>query len=172
MGPWLPAVLFAVGFIALFLELFVPAVGLLGALGLGCMVVATVFAYRSLGKGAGTLFLAGVLLLTPGMIILGLKLFPGSFAGKRLILHESMDRGEGFSSSDVDRYEKLLGKEGVAITTLRPSGTVKIEGQKYSVVTGGEMIQQDEAVIVVKVEGNRIVVRRRAPGEPANFPGS
>ena len=55
---------------------------------------------------------------------------------------------------------------------LRPSGTVKIEGQKYSVVTGGEMIQQDEAVIVVKVEGNRIVVRRRAPGEPANFPGS
>ena len=159
MEFWLPILLFAVGFIALFLELFVPAIGLIGALGMGCMIVATVLAYRSLGKAAGTLFVVAILIGTPAMIMLGLKFFPKSFVGRRLILHQSMEQEEGFSSSDVARYSELLGKEGTAITTLRPSGMAHIDGRKYSVVTGGEMIQKDEEVKVVKVEGNRIVVR-------------
>jgi membrane-bound serine protease (ClpP class) len=162
MEFWMPLFLFAVGFVALFLELFVPAAGVIGAMGIVCMVVATVFAYRSMGTGVGTVFLAGILIGTPAMIMLGLKAFPKSFIGKRLILHQSMEQESGFSSSDVEAYRELLGREGVAATTLRPAGMAVIGNRKYSVVTGGEMIQKDEAVRVVKVEGNRIVVRKKA----------
>jgi membrane-bound serine protease (ClpP class) len=161
MEIWIPILLFVVGFIALFLELFVPAAGAIGAMGIICMIVATVLSYRSLGKGVGTLFLVGILVGTPAMIMLGLKTFPKSFIGKRLILHQSMDQESGFSSSDVQTYNVLLGREGIVLTTLRPAGMVRIDGKKYSVVTGGEMIQKDEVVKVVKVEGNRIVVKKR-----------
>jgi membrane-bound serine protease (ClpP class) len=162
MELWGSLLLFAVGFVALFLELFVPAAGVIGAMGMICMVTATVLAYRSMGAAAGTAFLAGILLGTPAMIMLGLKAFPKSFIGKRLILHQSMEQEAGFSSSDVEAYRGLLGGEGVALTTLRPSGMARIGNKKYSVVTGGEMIQKDEPVRVVRVEGNRIVVRKNA----------
>jgi membrane-bound serine protease (ClpP class) len=162
MEIWIPLLLFAVGFVALFLELFVPAAGVIGAMGVICMVVATVLAYRSMGTGVGTVFLAGILVGTPAMIMLGLKAFPKSFIGKRLILHQSMEQESGYTSSDVETYRELLGSEGVALTTLRPAGMASIDNRKYSVVTGGEMIDKDEAIMVVKVEGNRIVVRKKA----------
>jgi membrane-bound serine protease (ClpP class) len=157
-----PVLLFVVGFVALFLELFLPAAGVVGAMGLVCMITATVLAYRSVGTAAGTVFLAGILVGTPAMIMLGLKAFPKSFIGKRLILHQSMEQESGYTSSDVETYRGLLGKAGTALTTLRPAGTAGIGNRKYSVVTGGEMIDKNEAVVVVQVEGNRVVVRKKA----------
>jgi membrane-bound serine protease (ClpP class) len=162
MEMWIPVLLFVVGFIALFLELFVPAAGIIGAAGIICMLVATVLAYNSLGKIVGSLFLAGVLVGTPAMIMLGLKVFPKSFIGKRLILFRSMEQEYGFTSSDVEKYRDLLGKEGITLTMLRPSGMVRINGKKYSVVTSGELIERDQTVHVIKVEGNRIVVRGKS----------
>ncbi len=160
MTFWVPVLLFVLGFVALFLELFVPAAGVIGASGIICMIVATVFAYNTLGKLVGTLFLVGVLVGTPAMIMLGLKAFPKSFVGKRLILAKSFEQKEGYTSADQDKFDVLLGKEGHAYTTLRPSGMVVIDGKKYSVVTSGEMIHKEEKVRVIRVEGNRIVVRR------------
>jgi membrane-bound serine protease (ClpP class) len=162
MELWIPVLLFVIGFIALFLELFVPAAGIIGAAGIICMIVATVLAYNSIGKLVGSLFLTGVLVGTPSMIMLGLKVFPRSFIGKRLILHQSMDQEEGFNSAEGEKYKDLLGKEGITVTMLRPSGMVRIDGKKYSVVTSGELIEKEEMVSVIRVEGNRIVVRRKS----------
>ena len=157
---WLPVLLFVVGFIALFLELFVPAAGMIGAAGIICMIVGTVFGYRSFGSTVGTIFLAGTLIGVPAMIVIGLKLFPKTFVGKRLILSFSQGHDEGFTSYTSERYENLLGREGEAVTMLRPSGMVVIDGRKQSVVTSGELIERGERVRVIKVEGSRVVVKR------------
>lgn len=162
MNIWVPILLFIVGFIALFLELFVPAVGMIGAVGIICMIVATVLGYRNFGNTMGSLFLTGALIGTPAMIIIGLKLFPKTFVGKKLILAFSERQEEGFTSHTTEIYEALEGKEGMAITNLRPSGMVMIDEKKYSVVTSGELIPRGERVKVIKVEGNRIVVRKLA----------
>jgi membrane-bound serine protease (ClpP class) len=37
---------------------------------------------------------------------------------------------------------------------------IRIDGQKYSAVTGGEFIEKDKTIKVVKVEGSRVVVRQ------------
>jgi membrane-bound serine protease (ClpP class) len=65
---------------------------------------------------------------------------------------------EGFSSSK-NRLEDLISTEGIAITTLRPSGTAKINGDKVDVVSEGEMIAKNTKIKVVDVKGNRIVVK-------------
>jgi membrane-bound serine protease (ClpP class) len=160
MMAWVPILLFVIGFAALFLELFIPAAGVIGASGIVCMIVATVLGYNTLGKLVGTLFLVGVLIGTPAMIMLGLKAFPKSFVGKRLILAKSFEQKEGYTSADSEKFDVLLDKEGVSTTTLRPSGMVMIDGKKYSVVTSGEMIQKEERIRVIRVDGNRIVVRK------------
>jgi membrane-bound serine protease (ClpP class) len=157
---WVPVLLFIVGFVALFAELFVPAAGLIGGAGIVCMIVGTVLGYRNYGATVGTLFLTGTLIGTPAMIVIGLKLFPKTFVGKKLILGFSQGRETGFTSYTSERYEGLEGEEGEALTMLRPSGMAAINGRKYSVVTSGELIEKGTPIRVIKVEGSRVVVRR------------
>jgi membrane-bound serine protease (ClpP class) len=99
---------------------------------------------------------------TPLALFLGLKYFPRTFIGKRLILSDSFDRDRGYASYTSASYEGLVGSEGRAKTTLRPSGVAEIDGRKHSVVTAGEFIEQGAPVRVVRVEGSRVVVRRGA----------
>lgn len=160
MPLWGSFVLIAVGLVAIFAELLIPAFGLIGLAGLGSVVAAVVFAYSEHGDALGTVVLATALVTTPLAIFLGLKYFPKTFIGKRLILSDSFDRDSGYASYTSSAYEGLVGKHGRAKTTLRPSGVAEIDGRKQSVVTEGEFIEHDATVRVVRVEGSRVVVRR------------
>lgn len=53
----------------------------------------------------------------------------------------------------------LLGKTGIALTPLRPSGTIIIDNERIDAVTEGGFINSGARVEVVEVEGVRIVVR-------------
>jgi membrane-bound serine protease (ClpP class) len=160
MPLWGSFALIGVGLIAIFAELLIPAFGLIGVAGFGSVVAAVVFAYSHHGEALGTVVLATALVTTPVALFLGLKYFPRTFIGKRLILKSSFDRERGYASYSSESYEGLVGKEGRAKTTLRPSGMAEIDGRKHSVVTAGEFIEQGEPIRVVRVEGSRVVVRR------------
>jgi membrane-bound serine protease (ClpP class) len=175
MPLWGSFLLIAIGLVAIFAELLIPAFGLIGIAGLGSVVAAVVFAYNHHGDALGTVVLATALVTTPLALFLGLKYFPRTFIGKRLILTDSFDRDRGYASYTSESYEGLVGKEGRARTTLRPSGMADIDGRKHSVVTAGEFIEKDAAVRVVRVEGSRIVVRRAGKPQsdgPAEAPES
>jgi membrane-bound ClpP family serine protease len=76
---------------------------------------------------------------------------------KKLILWSSSRKEDGFSAtSDAS---SLIGKEGVAITVLRPAGTGDFDGQRMDVVTEGAFIAQGTRILVIRTEGRRIVVR-------------
>lgn len=160
MPLWGSFVLIAVGVVAIFAELLIPAFGLIGLAGLGSVVAAVVFAYNEHGDALGTVVLAAALVTAPLALVLGLKYFPKTFIGKRLILFDNFDRDRGYASYTSSAYEGLVGKHGRAKTTLRPSGMAEIDGRRHSVVTEGEFIEQNAAVRVVRVEGSRVVVRR------------
>lgn len=164
MPLWGSFALIAIGLVAVFAELLIPAFGLIGLAGMGSVVAAVVFAYNDHGEAMGTVVLATALVTTPLALFLGLKYFPRTFIGKRLILSDSFDRDRGYASYTSATYEGLVGREGRAKTTLRPSGVAEIDGTKHSVVTAGEFIEQGAPVRVVRVEGSRVVVRR-APGD-------
>lgn len=54
---------------------------------------------------------------------------------------------------------ELIGKEGTALTYLRPSGTAIFDEERLDVVSEGSFIAQGSTIKVVKVEGSRLVVR-------------
>jgi membrane-bound serine protease (ClpP class) len=157
---WLAIGLAGAGVLAVIIEFFVPAGGIIGIAGAGSIVASVVIVFQRLGSLVGSIYLAVVLVLVPVFIILYFKFFPRSVVGRWLISKDSQDTEKGYASFSVEKYSDLTGKEGITLTVLRPVGTVLIDGSKYSVVTGGEFIEKNQSIKVIKVEGSRIVVRR------------
>jgi membrane-bound serine protease (ClpP class) len=73
--------------------------------------------------------------------------------GKTPVVIQGMDQ----SVTPVPAHP-LVGKTGLAITTLRPSGRATIEGRIYSVETEGTFVEAGASLIVLDVHGSRIVV--------------
>jgi membrane-bound serine protease (ClpP class) len=84
----------------------------------------------------------------------GFKILPDTAVGKKLILSE--DLGTAKSSSD---FQQLQGREGVALTALRPAGKAEFDGKQCDVVAEVGFINVGEKVKVIAVEGARVVVR-------------
>jgi len=165
MTIWICIAFLAVGFVAIFIELFVPAGGLIGLGGFICMIVAVVFGYKDHGPLAGTVMLLVTAIGTPAAILTGLKIFPRTYVGKKLILKEAQQQETGYTSYTSEKYTDLLNAEGITLTTLRPSGMVRIKDERYSVVTEGELVGAGTKIKVIATEGSRIVVRKAEPPE-------
>ncbi len=157
-GIALPIVLLAVGVVAFFLEAFIPSAGTITVVGLCCVVgaVATAFIYES--PTTGMVFLLLAVILVPASLVAAFTLLPKTPIGKRLMLSSSQKQDAGYVAQDPKEAE-LLGKTGMAISVLRPSGEAKIDDSRYDVMTEGEMIEKGTPIEVRHVEGNRIVVR-------------
>lgn len=67
-------------------------------------------------------------------------------------------KDEGYNSSIG--LEDLIEQKGVADTDLRPSGWINVGNQRIFVVTEGSYIDQNDNVIILSVDGNRVVVRK------------
>ena len=70
---------------------------------------------------------------------------------------DTTDTESGYVSN-VNRVE-LLGRIAKTSTPLRPSGAIELDGERIDVVSEGSYIGKGISVIIVKVEGSRIVVR-------------
>jgi membrane-bound serine protease (ClpP class) len=152
-------VLAAIGVVAILVEVFVPAAGLLGIAGAASLVAAVAVAFARVGPAAGW----GMLLITvagvPLLLLAALRLFPESRAGRWLVLRHTQAVDAGYSTRDPGEAAGLVGRDAVALTDLRPVGSAEIDGRRCSVVTDGEYVDRGSRVRVVRVEGNRIVVR-------------
>ena len=56
--------------------------------------------------------------------------------------------------------EELVGRTAEVKTLLNPKGTVLVEGELWAAVTDGEAINPDEQVIITKVEGLKLWVKK------------
>ena len=82
---------------------------------------------------------------------------------KMIILKNEMKREDGFVSTRRDLKE-FIDKTGVALTVLRPGGTIEINDQRLDARADGEFIQKGEKIIVLHVDGAQLVVDQ-APEE-------
>ncbi len=149
MGTSEVITLYIIGLTAITIELFIPG-AIVGICGTGCVIASIIFAYLHVSNLLGHILLGIGICFIPIFFITWYKLLTKTFA-----INASE---EGFSSSK-NKQEDLMSAEGIAITTLRPSGTAKIKGDKVDVVSEGEMIEKNTKIKVVDVKGNRIVVK-------------
>ena len=136
------------------LEVFIPSGGLLGFFSAVSIIASIVMAFRhdtTMGLG----FIVLTLLAVPATLAVAFKVWPHTPMGKAFlgVLKSSAER------SPVETRRELVGKLGIAKSKMLPSGAVKIDGQYLDAVTQGGAIDKGQAVVVVEVQGNRVVVR-------------
>ena len=154
------ALAFIVGVALLLVELFViPGFGIAGIAGIGLMLGSVFFVFRSAYKFETAMFTMSSAIILAFVLAIGLSyLLPKTRAWNHLVLSTAMDSGSGFHSAPREDFQVYVGKTGVALTPLRPAGTVRVDDTRLDVVTAGDFIVRDTPVKIINVEGSKIFV--------------
>lgn len=156
-SEWIVPLIFQfAGLLVIVAEVMLPSGGILTIIALGLLGYSIYLVFTGISFDAGVMIVIADLILLPIIAIIGFKML----ARSPLSLQSSLQRSAGVVSYD-EKLSELVGKEGVAVTNLRPSGTVKIDNVRVDVVSRGDYIEKGEAVRVLKVEGSRVVVGKK-----------
>ncbi len=102
------------------------------------------------GTGVGLVILAAV-----GIGVL--KHLPGSSQFEGVLLKDEQSSVDGYVSAPP--RADLIGKEGLALSDLRPIGTAEFADERVDVSTDGEYINKGTPVKVVRFDNMKVVVR-------------
>ena len=167
MDLTLAIILFLAGVFLGVAEIFIPSAGVLVVLSIGAFIGSIVCAFKvSPVYGIATVLLAPLVMLV--VVVKGFKVFPKTLIGRRMILAHPDEPEDAPPAPEADAPAstgpgaevdgELVGREGVARTDLRPSGSAQIGNRRYNVVSEGDFISPGAKVRVIEVRGNRIVV--------------
>jgi membrane-bound serine protease (ClpP class) len=165
LAGWEELLLVGSGLVLLVLEVFVtPGFGLLGLLGLmtllgglGLSLVGVGATWEVVVMATGRVVLSLLVALAAALAML--RVLPRLPLGRRLVLETEMAADAGYASAPPsDR--RWLGQHGTAASPLRPAGLAHLADERVDVVSEGEFIEAGAPIEVVRVDGNRIVVRR------------
>lgn len=153
-------ILFIIGAALIVTEFFIAGgvAGILGALAIvGSIIMA----------GGNPVYMAISVIIALAIAAVGAVIIIKFFGRKlhllnKFVLMDATDSESGYVSN-VNRVE-LLEKIGKTVTPLRPAGTVELDGERIDVVSQGSYIEKGKKVIIVKVEGSRVVVRELEEG--------
>lgn len=177
IGDFLELILMGVGVIVLLIDFFwLPTFGLLGIIGAALFLIGF---FGLLLPGIGSIefeldtqtfnaageaffnrlvwlfatFLAGLGLIA----LLARFIHPRFSAFKRFVLEGNEQ--EGYIASLDPKHMPKAGTPGVAISPLRPSGKVEIEGKIYDAMSTGQLIEQGAKIVVLRYEETTLFVR-------------
>jgi membrane-bound serine protease (ClpP class) len=155
-------ILLGVGLIALVLEVFVvPGFGIAGVVAILCIGTATFMALIGALPTWGDITRASAIMIVAAGIVAGViyafvRNLPTSGRWRGILLRDSTSKEEGYISEPA--REDLIGLVGIAVTDLRPSGTVMVEGERLDVVSDVGFVAKGSHVRVIRSEGYRHVV--------------
>lgn len=146
------------GLAFLLLEIITPMFGVLVGLGLMALSGAVWLAF-TVSQLMGMLMLFAMVIVIPAYLVLVVKFLPRSPLGRRMFLGKAPE-ATAAATPEAPRHEVLVGKEGVAETPLRPSGAIRIDGQRVIATAETDMIEPGDTVKVIRAHGSNVVVRK------------
>lgn len=150
-------VLFVIGIILILIEAVMPSIGVLGIGGVVSVISGVVLAANNTEDAFLALGIA--VLISIVIIFLTGWYFKHKGIWNKFVLQEQTSTESGYVSQTSKQH--LVGKEGVAMSPLRPAGIALIDEQRIDVVSGGDFIGVNEHIVVIQVEGTRVVVRKK-----------
>jgi len=166
--------LFALGVALLLLELFViPGFGVAGVAGGMLILVAAVLSLIGLdiriawdlGQVREAIMVVAASMLTTMLgAFLMIRLLPATGLDRRIVLKETLQTGDGYSSHAITAVADLpVGTDAVALRDLRPAGLVRAGDRRLDAVSEGDYIEAGATVTIVAWRGGTAVVRARTP---------
>ncbi len=168
----LEILLFLAGVTCLAIELFVlPGFGVFGFMGILLMVSSIVLAsqtfvlpqgsreWRQLAMNLASVSFALACLFTFAYLVS--KYLPHLPLVGRVVLQPdlAMDGTAYSAATEPSEWSDLVGRAGVAMTTLRPAGRARFGDRFVDVVAEGAYVDAGTPIEVIEVTGNRVVVK-------------
>jgi membrane-bound serine protease (ClpP class) len=165
--------LFVSGLILVAIEIFViPGFGVPGVLGIFFVIAGLTLALIrninldfSLSNPTDMMMALVRVVLPLGLSFFLFLAFGKNIFGSRVMKGFVLTDTQAHTSSYHDSRKKMhamLHKTGIAITTLRPSGQIEIDGERYDAMADSGLVARGETVKVIDVSGNTLVVRKEA----------
>ena len=140
------------GVVLLLAEMFLPGM-VAGVLGVVCLLGAAVVGFAEFGPKTGSLILMAELLAGTILTLLWMRYFPKTPLGKKYVLDSST-----ISHAPVTA-RGWVGREGVALSDLRPAGSARVQDEKIDVISTGEHVGAGPRIKIVRVDGPSVFVR-------------
>ncbi|MDL2239719.1 hypothetical protein LJC25_03925 [Bacteroidales bacterium OttesenSCG-928-K03] len=140
-----------VGVILLLLEVFVLPGFIAGIIGFALIGVGVWQAFV-LSTGTGFLVLVCTLVASILIIFIAMK----SKTWNKVALHDEIDGKTNVI--DIDKIQ--IGDKGIAVSRLAPMGKAFINEQYYEVSTLGEFVDHQQQIEVIRIDGNKIIVKQ------------
>lgn len=157
MNGWTVAV-FIIGLMLCAVEMFIPGFGACGISGTVLVVAGIVL---RMVFGGDLLMLLYMVLIALVLVILMFWLFSRlitkSKLSKTALFHTDATLPIGATEGTRD-FSALVGREGITETVLHPIGRISVDGESFDVVARDGYIDKGATVVVVKTEGQRVVV--------------
>jgi membrane-bound serine protease (ClpP class) len=155
-------ILLAAGLIALGIEVFVvPGFGIAGMVAILCIGSAVFLAlignlptWSDVARASGVLFTTAMIIVAAVYVLV--RQLPTARRSRGIFLRAATDKAHGYIAGDT--RDDLVGLEGVALTDLRPSGTVKVGDERLDVVSDVGFVAKGKRVRVIRSESYRHVV--------------
>ncbi|MCI6610406.1 MAG: hypothetical protein MSH08_06625 [Ezakiella sp.] len=153
---YLSLILSLMGIFLIFLEFFVPGFQVFGITGLAFL---TIGLYGTVNSIAYVLFTVLCLIIISFIIIYYFTKAGYKVGGlEKFVLFEKHTTKKGYVATDSP---DLVGKTGVTVTPLRPTGYGIIEDKKYDIYSEDAYIPKDVEFVVTRVKSMKIFVRRK-----------
>jgi membrane-bound ClpP family serine protease len=148
--------LVALAFIAA--EIFLPSHGILAVFAALSALAGIILAFK-VTPALGLLATLIVLGAIPFVFYWTIKIYPKTPVGKRVLLSEPGAAANISFEQESARLAQFVGQRGVAVTTLRPAGSVEIAGQRIDALSESEIIEINTPVEVARVSGLKVFVK-------------
>jgi len=119
------------------------------------MLAAVVMAFINTGPLGGVIAMLSASALTGGSIYWMWK----SGAWDRFVLAANLKTDDRLIARESEHRSRYLGKQGLAVTPLRPTGVAEIEGERIEVTTEGGFISAGSEIKVVAMDRRHYFVR-------------
>ena len=143
------------GIVMIIVEMLIPGFGVMGIIGLAIVIFVLYSVYTLKGVVVGSALLVGTIILLVVMaFVVRRALSPNGSLGKRgLTLNETS------GSIDLESKSNLISKTGICLTSLRRSGYVQVNEQKFEAVSTNGLIEKNTIILVEHIRGERLYVR-------------
>lgn len=145
-----------VGIILIGLEFFMPGFGVPGI----CGIIGTAAGIFLTGRNASERVIVGVIAIVviAVMLVVSVIIFNSKKVKSPIKLDTDLP-GKNLFIDETD-MEYLIGKKGVALTDLRPSGKGEFDGVKLDILSGGDYIKKDNSIVIKEIKNNKIFVEK------------
>ena len=147
--------LLVAAFILVFFEVILPG-GILGIIAALCVILASWIAGAEYGAGIGVLTFAGSAAAIATLVFIEFKLLARTSLGSAFFLKSSVTGHSNIAPAEA----AIIGREGIALTRLNPSGKVAIDGQSYEAHSQDGYIEADQLILVVAQDNFKLIIKK------------